>query len=447
MKRKLLGLMLVVFVAVLPVFVNAEGKAVKIGETEYATLKDAVEAVTDSTQTTITVVADHKTSGIKFQSGKNITIDLGGHTVSFDAPTVGSNGTETQDMQILKDSTIVFKNGKFVSSNTEKSKMFIQNYANLTLKDVEIVATNEQNLYGVSNNSGDVSIEGTTSIKVKEGSVAFDVCGYHSGGYPIGPKVVVDTTGTIEGTIEVTKDLTGTVTRELSLVIKNINHVGELDIQSGLEKNVTVEAEDTDVYEIITSEGEIKYVIANDEEVEEGYFGLGFTEEGFKEVFGSQEDYEKVKGLIDEKLADKYTAAIYYELVYGNLVNNNFILGTETTELESAIKVTLDIPTTLETLKEGFNRNYSVIRVHLNEETDEYETDFLPAKDNGNGTVSFETDKFSTYVLVYEDVKNVESSKVESPDTFDSASLYIIIGGLSLIGLATVSVLLKKRNA
>ena len=84
---------------------------------------------------------------------------------------------------------------------------------------------------------------------------------------------------------------------------------------------------------------------------------------------------------------------------------------------------------------------YVVIRLHENKDG-KFEATVLDAKDNGDGTVSFETDKFSTYVLAYEDVKNVDN-----PKTFDSASLYIILGGLSLIGLATVSVLLKKRNA
>ena len=46
-------------------------------------------------------------------------------------------------------------------------------------------------------------------------------------------------------------------------------------------------------------------------------------------MFGSEVDYETVVGLIDEKLADQYKAAIYYELVYGELVNDSFVLGTE----------------------------------------------------------------------------------------------------------------------
>lgn len=456
MKKKLLGLT-VGLLAALPIFVNAEEASVKIGEKTYETLKEAVEAVevcttTNCETTKITVVADHTTPGIKFESGKYIEIDLGGFTVTFKEPTVGSKGTETQDMQILKNSTITFKNGKMVSSDTEKSKMFIQNYANLTLKDVEIVATNEQNLYAVSNNSGDVSIEGTTSIKAKK--VAFDVCGYST--YTIGPKVVVNTTGTIEGTIEVTKDKTAANERELSLVIKNANHIGEISIQEGLEKNVTIEngtytdeaakevivpAEGSEAYEIITLEGEYKVIIAEESKVEEGYFGLGFTEEGFEAVFGGEEEYEEVVGLIDEKLAKNYKAAIYYEIVYGDLVNNSLVKGTEVTEeLKEAIKVTLDIPETVEKLKEGYTRKYVVIRIHENKDG-EFEADVLPATAK-DGKVSFETNKFSTYVLAYEDVKTTTN-----PETFDGISLYMIIASVSLVGLVSLVTYAKKAKS
>lgn len=465
MKRKLLGLMMAV-VAALPVFVNAEGNSVKIGTTEYPTLKEAVEAAPtcaeESCKTTITVVADHTTAGIKFTEGKYIEIDLGGFTVSFKEPTVGSKGTETQDMQILKNSTITFKNGKFVSSNTASSKMFIQNYANLTLKDVEIDATNELSQYALSNNSGTVSIEGKTSIK--SNAVAFDVYGYYAGGYPSGPQVTVDTTGTIEGTIEVAKD-SGTATRELSLVIKNINHIGELSIQDGLEDNVTVEngsytdkniasaitpAEGSEVYEVVTAEGEIKYIVAEETEVEEGYFGLGFDKEGFEEVFRSNDDYKEVMGLIEEKLAQKYNAAIYYEMIYGGLLDGNLITDETLvkTELDEAVKVTLDIPETIEKVKDGYTRKYVVIRVHENKDG-KYETTVLDAKDNEDGTVTFETDRFSTYVLAYEDVKEeeVKTQEIdEGPGTFDGISLYMIVAIASLIGIGGLAVYTKKAK-
>ena len=454
MKKNICGL-LVGLVMLFPVLANAEEveNYAKIGNNEYATLKEAVEAAEVCTDlstcdvTTIEVVASHETSGIIFAEGKNLVIDLGGYTVTFKAPTVGSKGTETIDMQILKNSNVTFQNGKFVSSDTDKSKMFIQNYANLTLKDVEIVAMNDLNLYAVSNNSGDVNIIGNTSIKAKD--VEFDVYGWYTY-YKNGPQVTVDTTGTIEGKIEVTAD-SAVATEELSLVVENMNHVGEFYIQEGLEEYVTIMAgtytdketvsklpleTGNDVYEVITLDGEIEYVVAKEEELEEGYFGLGFNRETLDKV--EDDELEETLKLVDEALANKYKAAIYYEIKYGPLLNNRLVTDETTykTELDEEVEITLDIPEGLEKVKEGYKREYSVIRVHLNKEG-KYETDILDATENKDGTVTFKTDRFSTYVLAYEDVNN--------PKTFDGITSYIILGGLSLVALIAVSVVAKKK--
>jgi len=89
----------------------------------------------------------------------------------------------------------------------------------------------------------------------------------------------------------------------------------------------------------------------------------------------------------------------------------------------------------------GFTRKYVVIRVHYNEETQEYETTVLPATEK-DGTVTFETDRFSTYVLAYEDVKTTTN-----PPTFDGISLYMMIAAASLIGLVSLIAYAKKAKS
>lgn len=44
-------------------------------------------------------------------SGKNFTIDFGGHAYTLKDPGAGSAGTESNGFQFLKDSTITLKNG------------------------------------------------------------------------------------------------------------------------------------------------------------------------------------------------------------------------------------------------------------------------------------------------------------------------------------------------
>ena len=471
MKKKLFGLMMSMALA-LPVFVNAEGGSVKIGEELYPSLKDAVEDVAvcgaeSCDATTITVLEDHETSGIVFESGKNLIIDLGGFTVTFKEPTVGSEGTETQDMQMLKDSTIVIKNGKFVSSDTDSSKMFIQNYANLTLKDVEIDATNELNQYALSNNSGVVSIEGTTSIKAT--AVAFDVYGWYTY-YKNGPQVTVNTTGTIEGDIEVTAD-SATATKELSLLIKNVNHVGVMSVQEGLEDKVTIEngtytdenlaevitpAEGAEVYEVVDPEtGDFKYVVATEDDIEslifedeDGFLDAKDLEETLKELYNGVGELEGEEAEITQALIDKLKKALdgkvlvsSHDIYYFNFIGDNIIADQETvTELEKAVKVTLNIPEGLEKVKDGYTRKYSIVRLHVDVNNGEILVDELDATEK-DGVVSFESDKFSTFILTYQDVK-----ATTNPNTFDGISSVMIISCLSLIALVAVVVFAKNKK-
>lgn len=208
-------------------------------------------------------------------------------------------------------------------------------------------------------------------------------------------------------------------------------------------------AEGTEAYEILTQDGEYKVVVEEESKLEDGYFGFGYTAEDFEEVFGEEEGFEEVSNLIKEALSDKLTAAIYYELVFGKLLDNNFVLGTEKVAvLDEKVEVTLNIPETIEKLKEGYTRKYSIIRIHENEVeaedgtiTSEFESAVLEAKDNGDGTITFETDRFSTYVLAYEDVQNTTN-----PNTGDNILVYLVLSVISVAGLMFTGLKVAKKN-
>ena len=209
-----------------------EGKA-KIGDTYYATLSDAINSITDGTNTTIEVLSDDlNASGIIVPSGRNITIDFGGHTYIVSHDYAGSSRTKTQAFQLLKDSNIVMKNGTVKITGAD-GKMIIQNYSNLTLTDMVINGGDNNNvLYALSNNNGEVLINGSTSISATEENVAFDV--YGSGSYA-GAHVVVDTTGTIIGTIELDGQDKST------LEINNIKHIGAFSVlKESLNDNLAI---------------------------------------------------------------------------------------------------------------------------------------------------------------------------------------------------------------
>lgn len=203
----------------------------KIGDTTYPTLEAAVTAAPDSEQTTITLLRDAEGNGVVVKN-KNITFDLGGHTYNVDGTTVGSSGTETNGFQLLKGSAVTFKNGTITSN---KAKILIQNYCNLTLENVVLDGRNldDARPYTLSLNNGNVNITGNTSILAKKGGVAFDLYYWPNGGYADGVQLTVNTTGTISGTIELTTDGSSSGQPENAaehnkLNILNINHEGTI---------------------------------------------------------------------------------------------------------------------------------------------------------------------------------------------------------------------------
>ena len=172
----------------------------KIGGTYYTTLEAAFAAANDGD--TITVLADSSGNGIRVPQGKfttGLTVDFADHTYTMDGEMVGSTGTETQAFQLLKDNTLTFKNGTIYS---EKAKMLVQNYSNLTLDNMTLTLNNASytGAYTLSNNNGSVVIKDTTINANDANSFAFDVCRYSS--YP---SVSVTVTGNsqINGNIEV----------------------------------------------------------------------------------------------------------------------------------------------------------------------------------------------------------------------------------------------------
>lgn len=195
-----------------------------IDNLHYSTLNDAVASITDgsagkpaTTTTTIEILKEvDNAGGITIPSGKNITIDFDGHVYTLNAPGAGSQGTETNGFQLLKDSTIVMKNGtiKIAEGNQNQAaeskpiKRIIQNYANLTLNNMQIYAANQNGgeKNALSFNYGNVVFTGNTNIFTTQKDVTvFDVYFWYNGTYDAGVSVTFDSsmTGTIDGNIEV----------------------------------------------------------------------------------------------------------------------------------------------------------------------------------------------------------------------------------------------------
>ncbi|MEG0276416.1 MAG: Ig-like domain-containing protein [Coprobacillus sp.] len=114
------------------------------------------------------------------------------------------------------------------------------------------------------------------------------------------------------------------------------------------------------------------------------------------------------------------------------LMADNTKLGT-LNELSKPIEFTIAMPEDLQ--KDG--RKYYVVRVH------EGVAEKLETILNEDGSITFKTDKFSTYALVYEDV-TTPSNKDEVIKTSDEMQI-VAYAVLTLSALAAL-ILLKKKN-
>lgn len=232
-KQKILALLLAVaLVLAMSSTALADEEVCAIGDKKYTSLQAAVDTVEEGTEATIILLKDTTGGGVKVKSGQNIIFELGGHAYTVTEPLVGSPGTETNGFQLLRDSNIKIQNGK-IDSTAEGLKILIQNYADLTLENVTLDGSQAPKCnYVCSNNFGEVNITGNTSIKAKEGAVAFDVYYWPSGGYDEGVTVTVNTTGTIDGRIEYGSDGTeagiADIAQNAELIIQKGTFTGEI---------------------------------------------------------------------------------------------------------------------------------------------------------------------------------------------------------------------------
>ena len=189
--------------------VNEREYVAQVGADKYYSLEDAINNVKNGQ--TIELIKDVTDAvGLSVNTHKTFTVDFKGHTYTVNKPGAGSQNTETNAFQLLKDQTITFKNGTInvskdnlvAASDGRNIKRIIQCYAGLTLEDMLIDGTNVfGNGYPMTFNNQPVYIIGNTSVICNSATTtAFDADGNWDGYDRC--KVTIDTTGTIGGDIE-----------------------------------------------------------------------------------------------------------------------------------------------------------------------------------------------------------------------------------------------------
>ncbi|MEE1366361.1 MAG: right-handed parallel beta-helix repeat-containing protein [Muribaculaceae bacterium] len=201
-----------------------------IGDAGFDTLADAVAAAQD--RGTIKLVRDAVGAGVVIN--KNITIDFNGNTYTANEG-VGSAGTQTLGLQILKDNTVTLKNGTLTSEGGNV-KMLVQNYANLTVEKMNLVDATDAIQYVLSNNCGNVVVKNASKITAN-GAIAFDACKYAN--YAL-PTVTIAEGVEVTGDVEVSATLNFEGALNGKIIINGAEGIVNSTVE-GLDVTTTIE--------------------------------------------------------------------------------------------------------------------------------------------------------------------------------------------------------------
>lgn len=142
-----------------------------------------------------------------------------------------------------------------------------------------------------------------------------------------------------------------------------------------------------------------------------------------KDVLTKIEDFIKMS-------SKKLTVANYFDISLLVKNSNDEKIG-ELSEIVAPIEFKVALTDELKNVKDGYVRNYFVLRIH------DDKTEIIPVKyDNGN--LVFSSDKFSDYVLTYEDTE-----EVKNPATLDNVTSYVGTGILSLLSFVGAAYIIK----
>ena len=137
------------------------------------------------------------------------------------------------------------------------------------------------------------------------------------------------------------------------------------------------------------------------------------------------EDKQSVGSYLE---SGSHVLAQYMDVALYKIINDS---KTRITSTNKPIRITFEVPEGLR----AADRTFAVLRVH------DGETVLLPDLDNDENTITIETDRFSTYALVYRD--NASSAGDDNPPTGITVSLFPLLTAAAVL---TVVVKLKKNK-
>ena len=211
-----------------------------------------------------------------------------------------------------------------------------------------------------------------------------------------------------------------TTTKEIP-VTAGENGSGDVTVESADENAYTGKLSDeSDVANKVTLTNTEQQAILNGDELV-----ITLTVEDVKETVKAED-----KTAIESKLEDKKLGT-YLDINLLKQVGSNE--PEKIRELKGKIKIAFVVPETLR--GEAGKRTYTILRLH-----DDVVDTIVPVYDEETHTLTFETDRFSTYALAYED-----TSVAAPPATGDATSVVPFIMLLG-VGFVLVTFATKRRE-
>lgn len=205
-------------------------------------------------------------------------------------------------------------------------------------------------------------------------------------------------------------------------------------VSSGIGSNTLLAKQETALNE------EIKKII-NNNQIEE-LANVDLTDISIKTVMKDVDDTEK--DAVIRKAKDKIEGfEVGKVLDLGVVVSNKDNVVASITETSNKIPFGIDVSSIV--INDKLNYEFQIIRCHTDLNGEEVIDVLDSSYDAVNGVVTFETDKFSTYLISY---KTSEKSvtKVDNPSTFDGIAIFGILGLISLAGFVKTFKVLENRK-
>ncbi len=370
-----------------------------------------------------------------FVTGQTTFIMNGGTINTIDNVGIGGNGRNTDN---YKDYTVIM-NGGTINANIESEGysscgIYHPSEGTVTINGGTI---NSSNGAGIVQRGGVLNINGGT-INTSEDTEGF--LGKVGDSRQVVPSaaVVVDKKSiypayqTIETNINSNAVMNG--------VAGNIEKIGDeivINVTGGIyneEPDESLLAEGYSAYAIVEGEYKDSYIVAKENDFDSVISDGIISEDGV-----SAED----KALVADLLS-KYSLAAYYDVqLLTVLKSNDAVIVDNIKETSTPVKVSLGIPTNLPALKDGFKREFYVIRIHNGQVT------LIKDVTVKDSSAEFESGEFSTYVLVYNDVEQAKATSVANttatteetatnPKTLDKIVIYLVGLGISFVGMAKI---------